>query len=487
MIRLATRAISILALLTLAACTVGPAYHRPIVDTPVAFKEAYLSPEQARKWMIAHPSEGHNRGQWWRIFNDPRLNSLEETALSANHDLQAAAARVKQARALSQGSRSDLFPHIDAGFGPTRQRPSNVSQDLPADADNPPYTTWRAQTTISYEADVFGRVASNIDAAHADEQRTEALFRSVQLALQADVAQAYFQLRKLDADEALYRKTVALRSDAVQQMRHRYAAGAISELNVARASTELASAQSQAMRIARRRAEAEHALAILLGKPPADFTFSSKPLEPVDIDVPAGMPSSLLQRRPDIAAAERAMAAANARVGVAKSAFFPRVQLTGAFGYESSELGDLFQWSSRTFLLGPIMGTIMSLPIFDGGRNQAHLDQARARYEEQVANYRQAVLVAFKEVEDSLANLRILGKQTQVQDQAVQAASRAAHMLHTQYREGSISYLNVIDGDRVLLQQQRASVELDAQQIHSTIALIRALGGGWNAPSPAAS
>jgi len=479
MIKHGKRVVSVLALLTLAACSVGPAYQRPAVDTPAKFKEAYLSPEQARKWMVAHPSEGVDRGRWWKIFHDTALDSLEQQALAANQNLRAAAARVKQARALVSGARSALFPELDAGFGPNRQRASNASQGLSADAGNPPLTLWRAQAGISYEADLFGRVSSTVDAATASEQQSEALLRSVQLALQADVAQGYFQLRKLDADEKLYRKTVALRQKALDLMQNRYAAGDIGELDVARAKTELSSAQSQALGIARQRAVAEHALAILLGKPPADFTFGQDPLKRIVVDVPAGMPSSLLQRRPDVAAAERAMAAANARIGAAKSAFFPSLQITGAFGYESSELSDLFKWSSRAFLLGPLVGTALSLPIFDGGKRQASLDQARAQYEEDVAKYRQTVLVAFKEVEDNLANLRILGSQMKAQDDAVQAATRAAHMLHAQYREGSISYLDVIDGDRVLLQQQRASVELDGQRVDSTIGLIRAMGGGW--------
>lgn len=481
MIKHLKSALSLTALMTLAACSVEPAYHRPSVDVPAAFKEAYLSPAQAHKWMAAHPAEASGRGEWWAVFNDPGLDRLERQALAANQNLKAAAARVKEARAQLGVARSALFPHLDSGFGPLRQRTSNASQGLPADASNPPTTLWRAQFGISYEADLFGRVSSATHAAAADTQQSEALFQSVRLALQADVAQAYFHLRRLDADADLYRKTLALRSAALDLTQRQYAAGDISDLNVARAKTELASTQSEALGIARERAVAEHALAILLGKPPADFSFKSDPLKRTTVTVPAGVPSSLLQRRPDIAAAERAMAAANARIGLAKSAFFPRLDVTGSFGYESSALGDLLKWSSRTFLLGPLVGTALSLPIFDGGQRSAQLDKARATYDEDVANYRQAVLVAFQQVEDSLANLRLLGGQMNAQDEAVQAAARAATMLHTQYREGSISYLDVIDGDRVLLQQRRASVALDEQRVDSTVALIRALGGGWGA------
>ncbi len=467
-------------LLMLAGCSVGPRYQRPPVDTPAAFKEASLSPQEARHWKNAQPSDDIERGRWWAVFGDKALDALEEQAMAANQDLKAAAARVGQARALRQGARSELFPAIDAGFGPTRQRASNASLGLPDNAPNSPSTLWRAQAGVSYEADLFGRVAADVDAATADAQQSEALFRSVQLALQADVAQAYFLLRRLDAEQDLYRGTVRLRSQTLGLVERRYAEGDISELDVARAKSELASAQSESLGIERQRAVAEHALAILLGKTPADFSVARHPLQTVDVGIPAGLPSSLLERRPDIAAAERAMAAANARIGAAKAAFFPRLNITGALGYESSQLGDLFQWSSRSFLLGPLVGAMLSLPIFDGGQRQAGLDRARAVYEEDVAVYRQTVLSAFREVEDNLSSLRILGTQTDVQNTAVQAAARAAELAQTQYREGSVSYLEVIDADRVVLQQKRTAVQLGGERAQAAVNLIRAIGGGWD-------
>lgn len=472
-----------MALALLAACSTQPRYQKPAVDTPAAFKEAFVSAAAARQWKAAQPAEALARGQWWKVFGDAQLDALEEQAMAGNHDVQAAAARLKQARAMLRGSRSALLPSIDAGFGPTRQRASNASQGLPQDAANAPFTLWRTQLGISYEADLFGRVSSTVDAATADAQRSAALYRSVLLALQADVAQNYYRIRELDAEQALYRDTVGLREHALQLMQRRFADGDISRLDVVRAESELASTQSDSLGIARRRAAAEHALAILLGKTPAEFSMAAQPLQRVPVDIPAGLPSSLLERRPDIAAAERAMAAANARVGAARAAFFPRLDLTGALGYESAQLSDLFLWSSRTFLVGPLVGTMLSLPIFDGGRRQAGLDRARAQYEEDVADYRQKVLVAFREVEDSLANLRILGQQTRVQDRALQASAHAARLLHVQYREGSINYLDVIDGDRVLLQQRRTAVQLDGERAAAAVSLIRALGGGWGSGS----
>lgn len=475
------------ALLVLAGCSVGPHYQRPAVDMPAAFKEATLSPEAAQHWKDAQPADSMERGRWWAVFGDASLDALEDQAMAANQDLKAAAARVGQARALRQGARSELFPRIDAGFGPTRQRASNASQGLPDDAANSPSTLWRAQAGVSYEADLFGRVAADVDAATANAQQSQALFRSVQLALQADVAQSYFLIRRLDAEQELYRGTVELRSQTLDLVQRRYAEGDISELDVARAKTELASAQSESLGVDRQRAVAEHALAILLGKAPAVFSVARQPLQTVAVGIPAGLPSSLLERRPDIAAAERAMAAANARIGAAKAAFFPRLNITGALGYESSQLGDLFQWSSRTFLLGPLVGAMLSLPIFDGGQRQAGLDRARAEYEEDVAIYRQTVLNAFREVEDNLSSLRILGTQTEVQHAAVQSAARAADLSKTQYREGSISYLDVIDADRAVLQQKRTAVQLNGERAQAAVNLIRAIGGGWDHPHNAAA
>ncbi|MDS1141620.1 efflux transporter outer membrane subunit [Pusillimonas sp. SM2304] len=465
--------------LVLAGCAVGPQYQRPSASPPDAFKEASLSPEAAQRWKAAQPADDLERGRWWAIFKDAELDALQEQAMSANQDLKAAAARVAQARALQRNARSEWFPDLDAGFGPTRQRVSNASRGLPDNAPNSPETLWRAQAGVSYEVDLFGRVASSVDAATADAQQSAALFQSVRLALQADVAQGYFLIRRLDAEQSLYQGTVALRRQSLELVQRRYDEGDISELDVARAQSELSSAQSESLGIARERAVAEHALAILLGKPPAEFAVAPRPLARVAVEIPAGLPSSLLERRPDIAAAERAMAAANARIGSAQAAFFPSLNITGAFGYESAQLGDLLQWSSRAFLLGPLMGTALTLPIFDGGRRQAGLDRARARYEEEVAVYRQTVLSAFREVEDGLSSLRILGDQTDVQDDAVRASARAAELSQIQYREGSVSYLDVIDADRMVLQQKRVAVQLDGLRAHVAVDLIRAIGGGW--------
>ncbi|WP_146011832.1 efflux transporter outer membrane subunit, partial [Burkholderia sp. MSMB175] len=459
----------------LAGCAVGPDYQRPEVQTPAAFKEApALEPgEQAGTWKEAEPADGAHRGEWWTVFGDPVLNALETQALAANQNLKAAAARVEQARAATRAARSQWFPQVGVGFGPVREGLSSASQFQPSGTGPLTTTLWRAQGTVSYEADLFGRVSRDVEASRADAAQSEALFRSVQLALQADVAQNYFELRRLDADQDLYRRTVELREEALKLAQRRFTEGDISELDVSRAKNELSTAQADAVGVARRRAASEHALAILLGKAPADFAFVQTPLVPVTVRVPAGLPSALLERRPDIAAAERAMAAANARVGLAKSAYFPKLDITGAFGYEAATLGNLFMWSSRTFLLGPFAGTVLTLPVFDGGRRSAGVQQARARYDEQVAAYRQQVLVAFREVEDNLSDLRLLDEQIRAQSDAVNASRRAAKLSRTQYEEGQVSYLEVIDSERSVLESQLQANQLTGAQAVSTVNLIR--------------
>ncbi|MDR5775392.1 MULTISPECIES: efflux transporter outer membrane subunit [unclassified Caballeronia] len=481
------------ALLVVAGCSLAPTYEKPDVHAPSAYKEtpqrtsdtSALAPSETGTWKTAQPSEEMMRGEWWTLFDDPALNDLERQAQEANQNLKAAAARVKEARAINQTARAGLFPTLDAGFGPTREKFSPASQFLPADANVPAQTLWRAQASALYEVDLFGRVSDSVKAANADTQQGEALFRSVQLALQADVAQNYFNLRELDAENDVFTRTVTLREQALKLVQRRFDEGDISELDVARAKSELATARSDAMTVQRLRASSEHSLAVLLGKTPAEFSVAANPLKPVTVRVPPGLPSTLLERRPDIAAAERSMAAANARIGVAKAAFFPSLTLTGAGGFESATLGDLFKWSSRTFLLGPFAGTALNIPIFDGGRRKGNLANARAIYEEDAANYRQQVLVAFREVEDNLSDLRILEDQTATQSDAVKASVRAAQLSRTQYTEGAVNYLDVIDAERTVLQSQRTSVQLAGTQAVSTVNLIRALGGGWGDAMPA--
>ncbi len=275
-------------------------------------------------------------------------------------------------------------------------------------------------------------------------------------------------------------ETVKLREQALNLVDRRFRAGETSELDVARARTELSVTRAEAIALTRRRSELEHALAVLVGKAPSELSLERAPLAFEPISIPAGLPSALLERRPDIAAAERAMAAANARIGVARSAFFPRLTLTGAAGFESADIDDLFRWSSRTWLLGPLVGTVLSLPLIDGGRNKALASAATAQYDEAVADYRQSVLVAFREVEDSLAGLRILSEQAREQALSIDSAKRAAQLSNTRYRNGYVNYLEVIDAERSVLGTQRAATQIGRERALATVGLIRALGGGWD-------
>lgn len=479
------------ALFTMAGCSLAPTYKVPDAQVAPAYRETAPDFTQTAikvptdgTWKTAQPSEAIARGEWWTIFNDTTLDSLEQQAHDANQNVKAAVARVKEARALNQVARAGFFPTLNAGFGPTRQQISAVSFLQPDGTHIPEQTIWRAQASASYEVDLFGRVDSDYNATKADAQETEALLRSVLLALQADVAQNYFGLRELDAESAVLANAVDLREQALKLVQDRFNDGEISELDVARANAELERTRSDLMTVQRLRAASEHSLAVLLGKTPSEFTLAAHPLTPVEVRIPPGLPSALLERRPDIAAAERAMAAANARIGIARAAYFPSLVLTGNAGFEAATLADLFRASSWAFLAGPAAGTVLTQTLFDGGRRKGNLANAHAQFDEQVANYREQVLVAFQQVEDNLSDLRILEGQTQTEGRAVDASSRAAHLSRVQYNEGAVNYLDVIDAERTVLDARRVAVQLEGVQAASTVNLIRALGGGWGDVMP---
>jgi outer membrane protein, multidrug efflux system len=477
--RLAGLSLTTAGMLTLASCfSLAPEYVVPQSPASAGFKEIQTTAAPAG-WKTAEPSDHLPRGEWWKVFADPVLDSLEQQALEANYNLEAAMARVSQVRAAQAGAEANRMPSVDAGFGPSRQQSSQATGD--GSVNN----IWRAQTSISYEADLFGRVSDGIAAAQADAEKGEANFHSVLLALQADVATRYFQLRSLDAQSFAYQRTLVLREEAQAYTQVRAANGQSSDLELQQASTELASARADATAVLRERARVEHELAVLLGQPPARFSLGSMPITPVRLQLPVGIPGQLLERRPDIAAAERSMAAANARIGVAKSAFFPSLTLSGNVGYEASALTSLFQGSNSAFLLGPLTGTLLNIPLFDGGRRQANLDSARAAYMEQVASYQQTVLVAVREVEDHLADVRLLQSQTADQNAAVVSANRASEISRAQYSEGAIDYLKVIDTQRSMLNAERSQARLYGDQAVATVNLIRALGGGWGGKSTA--
>jgi len=374
-------------------------------------------------------------------------------------------------------ARSELLPTLNADPSWTRQRfsPNQQPSFGPLTA-----TTFRAPLDLSYEIDLWGRVRRSFQSARADAQASLAAFHNVLLTLQADVAQNYFAIRALDAEIATVTGTVNLRKEQVRLVRSRFEGGIGSELDVARAETELATTEAEAASLAQRRNELENAIAILAGANPGAFKLSAlgdantkwNPQPPV---VPAGLPAELLERRPDVAEAERQLASANARIGVAKAAFFPVLSLTGSGGYVSGDIDSLFNWESRTWSIGPSL----SLPIFAGGRNRANYRRSQAAFDEVVARYRQQVLVAFSEVENSLSGIRHLVQQAVAQQRAVANARRAAELATDRYRSGIVSYLEVVDASREALQAERANAQLAGQRLIAAVQLIKALGGGW--------
>jgi multidrug efflux system outer membrane protein len=468
----------------LTGCAVGPDYQRPATATPAPQYKA----EALGSWKEGQPLDSVPKGAWWRIFNDPTLNDLEHRAGAANQELKAAIARVEQARSTARVARGELLPAVDLNPSYVRQRFSPNQE--------PSFGTLTANTLsapldLSYEIDLWGRVRRGFESARAEAQATVAAFHNVLLTLQADVAQNYFALRGLDAEIATLGATVDLRKEQVRLVRSRFEGGIGNELDVARAGTELATTEAEAAALAQRRTELENALAILVGENPSTFKLAAlananMTWHPQAPEIPAGLPSDLLEHRPDVAEAERQLAAANARIGVAKAAFFPVVRLTGSGGYLSADVENLFSWDSRVWSIGPSV----SLPIFAGGRNVANYRRAQSAYDEAVAHFRQRALVAFSDIENSLSSIRRLTEQFGAQERAVASARRAADLAGERYRSGIVSYLEVVDANREALQAERATDQLSGQRQTAAVQLIKALGGGWNSraaeplPSP---
>jgi len=468
----------LLAALLLSACA-APAFKQPVLDTPAAFKEAapVLTAADGSRWAPAHQAEQQPRGQWWLAFQDPRLTELVDEATKNNASLAVAAARVKQARAIAGIAQADRLPQVGLGVGAQRARPA----PLEAGGSLAPQNSYSASLSASYEVDLFGRVSSSVEAARQDAGASEASYRSVLLSLQADVAQQWFRLRALDAELATVDSAVRLREESVRVNQRRFDLGDIGEFDLTRAKTELSATRAEAIGLERQRTTAEHALAVLLGRPAARFAATSSPL-PEDLAlpaIPAGLPSTLLERRPDIAAAQRAMEAANARIGVARAAMFPALNINAAGGGVGASMADVFNWGSRSWVLG----ALLSLPIIDGGRNKANVTRSEAALEEAVAAYRQSVLVAFAEVEDNLAGVRILAEQGVEVDDAVRSARRSAELARKLYDAGRSSYLDLLDAQRNLAAVERSAVQLRGNQALTSVGLIRALGGGWDAPA----
>jgi len=450
---------------------VGPDY-KPLTNSlPSSYKANGMG-----TWEQGQPFDNVPKGTWWEIFGDAKLNALEAQAVVANQELKGALARLEQSRDTARVARGQLLPQVDLDPSYNRERysPNDQPSFGPLTAN-----TFSTPLDFSYEVDIWGRVRRSFESSRADAQASLADYYNVLLTLQSDVAQNYFALRELDQEIAIVTGTVSLRNEQIRFVRSRYEGGIGSELEIAQAETELATTEADAASLARRRDELEDAIAILVGSNPSDFHVAQNTNEwaPEPPKVPAGLPGDLLERRPDVAQAERQLASANAKIGVAKAAFFPVVTLTGSAGYQSADVSSLFNWESRTWSFGPGV----SLPIFAGGRNRANYRRSRAAYDEEVAAYRQQVLVAFGDVEDSLADIRHLGDQAAAQDRAVTSARRSADLATERYRSGIVSYIEVVDANRDTLTAERAATQLTGQRLVATVQLIKALGGGFDA------
>jgi len=462
-----SKLLPLVAALVLAGCASTSSFAPTTApEAPAAFKE-----DGGARFVNAAPAEAQPRGEWWRVFGDPVLDDLVARAAAGNTDLQTAAARVVEARALLKQAQAGLFPQVGVSAGVQRATVPPGQGAAPGQA----LTVGTVGLAASWEPDLFGKLSKARDAASLDAQSRAALLQSTRLVVQSSVAQAYFDLRALDSERALVRQTVAAYRDTLHLTERRYQAGDVAELDLARVQSEVASTTSQALALDRQRALAEHALAVLLGEVPSRFSLAEADWDGALPTVPAGVPSAVLTRRPDVAAAQLAMQAAEARAGVARKAWFPDIALTANGGYASTDIGDLFKWSTRAWGVG----ALLSLPVFDAGRREAGVQQTNAQWDEAAAAYREQVLVAFRDVEDQLASLRLLADQAGAQKQAVDAAARATVLSDTRYKNGLVSQLELLDARRSELSDRRVAVQVRAAQYDATVGLIRALGGAW--------
>ncbi len=464
MMRFDSRVSNILAaaaLLALASCTVGPNYARPTAPAPVAFKES-------EGWKIAQPGDGRIPEAWWQLFDDPQLTDLEARVTISNQNLIAAEAQVRQAKALVRAAQAGYYPGVTGGASVTRaQRSGNTGSDYSLPFD------------LSWEADLWGKIRRGVQASRDSVQASEADLAAARLSARAELARDYFLLRIQDAQKELFNATVASLQKALDLTRNRYQSGVAAKSDLLQAETQLKTARAQAIDLDVQRAQLEHAIALLIGQPASDFSLPATPMALVLPQIPAGLPSQLLERRPDIAAAERRMAAANEQIGIAKAAYFPSVRLSATAGLEALTLASWFTWPSRFWAVG----SAISQTLFDGGLRRSQSDQAKAAYDVTVASYRQSVLTGFQEVEDNLAALRILEAEAQAQDDAVHSSRELLAVTMSQYRAGIIGYINVTVAQSGTLGNERAAAVLLGRRLTASVLLIKALGGGWDAAS----
>ncbi len=466
------------AILALGGCSFAPAYKTPDSAPPAAvYKES--------DWKSAEPADSQARGAWWVIFQDPALDGLEAQVADANQDLKAAYARLQQARAATRIARADLFPTLTIGASATRSRSSVNSPTFPKGAE-PVGNNFDLEADLSYEIDVWGRVRNAVAAARANQQASAADLATLNLSIHAELASDYFSLRSQDTQRQLLDQTVVDYTRALELTQNLYNGGAAALTDVAQAQAQLETARTQAADIRLQRAQSEHAIAVLLGQNPSSFHMDASPLAisaaPPPID--PGLPSSLLERRPDVAAAERRTAAANAQIGVARAAYFPVFSLAAAAGFDSTKTSNWLTAPSQLWSAGPAAGL---LTVFDAGRHRAQSAQAKAAYEEQVADYRHTVLTAYQEVEDNLAALRELQQESVSEAAAVTATATALEQAQYRYKAGLVTYLEVATAENTALQAQLANVSIQLRRMSASVLLVKALGGGWRSDKQTAA
>jgi NodT family efflux transporter outer membrane factor (OMF) lipoprotein len=459
----------------LGACSLAPHYQRPATaPAPAIYKEL-------DGWKIAEPSDTRPKGRWWAIYHDPTLDELEARTADANQSLKAAYARLQEAQAQTRIARAAYFPSLAADAGATRTRTSLNSPSFTPDLPNPD-NDFIVGANLSYEIDLFGRVRNTVSGARASEQASVGDAAALELSVQAEVASDYFSLRGLDAQQELLDRTVTDYARALKLTENLYHGGAAAVADVQQAQAQLESARTQAEDTRLHRAQTEHAIAVLVGEDASSFSLDPRPLE-VDVAPPAvdpGLPSTLLERRPDVAAAERRVASANAGIGVARAAYFPTFSLAGALGLESMATDSWIQAPSRFWAIGPKA----ALPLFNGGLYRAQTAAARAAYDEQVANYRASVLTAFQEVEDNLAALKRLERESTSEAAAVAATKGAFDQAVLRYQGGLVTYLEVVSTENAALAARLSAVDIQTRRITASVLLVKALGGDWHAAAP---
>jgi NodT family efflux transporter outer membrane factor (OMF) lipoprotein len=464
--------------LPLAGCMVGPKYAKPSAPTAPAFKEQPPdSFKESAGWQTAQPDDRMARGQWWEIFGDPELNKLEEQVTSSNQDLKVAEARLRESRAMIRFNRSYLAPTISTSPSVVNERVSANEPYLPSSAANNGTGNYTLPFDLSYEVDLWGRVRRTINASREEAQATAADLETARLSLHAELAIDYFELRSADAQKQLLDDTVKDYTAAVELTDNRFEGGAAPKSDVAQAQTQLDGARVQDTDIAVARAQYEHAIATLIGVPPAQFDLPPSPQLKFTLPVvPVGLPSTLLERRPDIAADERRMAEANEQIGIARAAYFPTLTIGATGGFEGTTVTNWLNWPSRLWAVGPEL----SETLFDAGRRHATSEAAVANYDGTVAAYRQTSLNAFQEVEDNLAALRILETEAKQQRDATASASDTLQLFTNRYVGGVDNYLQVITAQTALLTNQRNDIDIERRRIDASVLLVKALGGGWD-------